>query len=249
MTCGQFSLLGAKGDQAAAYFLRCKSWRCKRCGPRKVRRTIGLIQAGMAAGFIRFATFTAPGDEDTDASFREATRRWKRLRLRIERRWGKFEYFIVVEPQKRGHAHLHVLIRGPRFLPQRQLARMAAECGFGRVADIRQGQTYLPGYLAKYLTKTLDLTPAQAGRYFRRVRMSRRWAEKTSWDPEHKWERWWILDAPPIVAALEARRRGYQVVHFDVDRHEPPAMLGRIVQWLHTLIGYRSSGFWSNPAA
>lgn len=249
MTCGEFSLLGTDGKEAAAYFLRCKTWRCKRCGPKKVRRTIAIIQAGMAAGFIRFATFTAPGDEDPTASFREATTRWKRLRLRIERRWGKFEYFIVVEPQKRGHAHLHVLIRGPRYLPQRQLAAMARECGFGRVADIKQGHRRLAGYLAKYLTKTLDLTPADAGKYFRRVRMSRGWVDQPAWEPERHWSRWWILDAPPVAAALEARRHGLKVVHFDVDGHEPPAMLGRIVQWLRDLRGYRSSGFWSNPAA
>lgn len=249
MTCGQFSLLGATGDEAAAYFLRCKSWRCKRCGPRKVKRTIAVIQAGMAAGFIRFATFTARGEEDADASFREATRRWKRLHLRIQRRWGKFEYFIVVEPQKRGHAHLHVLIRGPRFIPQRQLARIAAECGFGSVADIREGKAYLARYLAKYLSKTLELTQAQAGRYFRRVRMSRHWVEKTTWEPDHRWERWWILDVPPVLAGFEAHRRGYHVVHFDTDGHEPPTMLGRIVQWLHTLAGYRSAGFWSPPGS
>jgi hypothetical protein len=248
MTCGAFSLLGTDGTEAGVYFLRCKSWRCRRCGPKKVRRTIAIIQAGMAAGFIRFATFTARGDEDPTTSFREATRRWKRLALRIERRWGKFEYLIVVEPQKRGHAHLHVLIRGRRFLPQRHLARMAQECGFGRVADIKAGHPQLAGYLAKYLTKTLEMTPANAGKYFRRVRMSRGWVDQPAWAPERRWERWWILDVPPIVAALDARRHGLRVVHVDADGHEPPTVLGRIVQWLRSLRDYRSSGYWSNPA-
>jgi hypothetical protein len=247
VTCGQFSLLGSDGKEAGVYFLRCKSWRCRRCGPRKVRRMIAIIRAGMAAGHIRFMTLTAPGDEDVGTSFRQATRRWKRLHLRIERRWGKFEYFIVVEPQQRGHAHLHVLIRGPRYLPQRQLGAMAQEVGFGRIVDIRAAHRQLPGYLAKYLTKTLGLTPAQSGRYFRRVRMSRHWVDALAWDGKRKWDRWWILDAPPIAAALEARRRGLRVVHFDTDGLEPPTMLGRIVQWLHSLRGYRSAGFWHPP--
>jgi hypothetical protein len=209
---------------------------------------MAIIAEGMATGVVRFATFTSPGDEDVATSFALLTRRWKRLSLRIERRWGPFEYFIVVEPQKRGHAHIHVLIRGQRYLPQRQLAQMAYECGFGRVTDIRAGHKYLTRYLAKYLTKTLELTPGRVGKYFRRIRMSRHWVEQVAWEPERRWNRWWILDAPPIAAALEARRLGFRIIHCDGDRLEPPTTLGRIVQWLKTLRGYRSSGFWINPA-
>lgn len=249
MSCGDFTLLGTDGCEAGAYFLRCKSWRCKRCGPKKVRRVMAQIQAGMSSGFIRFATFTAPGDEDAAASYRQLTKRWKRLALRIARRWGKFEYLLVVEPQQRGHAHLHVLIRGPSFLPQPQLARMAAECGFGRVTHIKAAHRRLPVYLAKYLTKTLPMRPAQAGRYFRRVRMSRGWVDEPAWQPERRWTHWWILDVPPIAAALDAHKKGYIVVHVDLDRHEAPTTLGRIVQWLRTIRGYRSSGFWKYPAA
>ncbi|MCV0403786.1 MAG: hypothetical protein K5924_08750 [Chloroflexi bacterium] len=207
------------------------------------------IKVGMAGGFIRFATFTAPGNEDVMTSYQLATKRWKTLQLRMQRRWGKFEYLIVVEPQKRGHAHLHVLIRGQRFLPQRQLSQMAVESGFGRITDVRAGHPRLVGYLAKYLTKTLQLGPAQAPKYFRRVRMSRGWlVDEPAWEPAHRWTSWWILDAPPLAAALDARRHGYNVVEWEVDRWERETLLGRCIQWLRTVRGYRSRGF-CRPAA
>ncbi len=250
MTCGQFSLLGTDNQDAAVFFLRCKRWACKRCGPRKVRRAIAQMQAGMARGQIRFITLTSPGDEDVVTSYAEITRRWKRFALRVARRWGKFEYFVVVEPQKRGHAHLHVIIRGERFMAQRVLSAMARECGFGRVVDIRRpARRQLAGYLSKYLTKTLELPNVRAQRYFRRIRASRGWVDEPPWQPERRWDSWWILDVSPSVAARNAQQHGLNVIHVESDGHEVPPPLGRIVQWLRSLRGYRSSGYWQNPAA
>ena len=250
MSCGAFSLVGTDGREAGVYFLPCKRWTCKRCGPRKVRRAIAQMQAGMARGQVRFVTLTSPGDEDVFTSYDQATRRWKRLALRIERRWGAFEYFLVVEPQKRGHAHLHVIIRGERYMPQRVLAAMARDCGFGRITHIKvPARRQLAGYLSKYLTKTLDLPNVRAPRYFRRVRMSRGWVDEPAWEPERRWDSWWILDASPALAAVNVRQHGLIVVHVDHDAHERSSLPGRIVQWLRSVRGYRSAGFWANAAA
>ncbi len=164
MSCGAFSLVGVEGKEAGIYPLRCKRWSCPACGPRKARATIARIQAGMNLGPTRFFTLTSPGGDSADESYAEFSARWKRMHQRMVRRFGKFEYLAVVEPQKRGAAHVHVVYRGP-FIPQAWLSRAAAECGFGRIADIRRSHRQLTSYLAKYLTKQLasQATPGAEG--------------------------------------------------------------------------------------
>ena len=84
-----------------------------------------------------------------------------------------------------------------------------AECGFGRIADIRRSNPRLVTYLAKYLTKELaaaagDQTARRAGppKYFRRVRWSRGWC---TWSRREasRWERWWFVDAVPSHSAID----------------------------------------------
>ena len=94
-------------------------------------------------GTYRFFTITSPGREDAETTYRELPRRWKRLHERIARRFGRIEYVTVVEAQKRGAAHLHVVYRG-RYIPQPWLSRAAAASGFGPIADIRRPAA-LPG--------------------------------------------------------------------------------------------------------
>jgi hypothetical protein len=178
------------------------------------------VRAGMALGAVRFFTLTSPGNEDAETSYALFPARWKRFHERVARRFGRIEYLGVVEPQKRGAAHIHVVYRGP-YVPQAWLARTAAECGFGRIADIRRSNPRLVTYLAKYLTKELaaaagDQTARRAGppKYFRRVRWSRGWC---TWSRREasRWERWWFVDAVPSHAAIDARHRGYKVVELD----------------------------------
>jgi len=242
--CGNFSLVGVSGSECCVVGMRCKRWSCQYCGARKVRSTVARIRAGMRLGSCRFFTLTAPGDEDPEDSLAEFAARWKRFRMRLERRFGRIEYLGVVELQKRGSPHIHVVYRGP-FIPQAWLSRAAAESGFGKIADIRRSNPNLSRYLAKYLAKDLTAAgadgaePVKLPPYFRRVRWSRNWCvwEKRKRHP--RWRDWWIADAVPAHAAIDAARRGLTVREVVADNWAARFELRRPVRWLRSLVGYR----------
>ena len=246
MNCGAFSHVGVTGSEVGIYPLRCKSWSCPVCGRKKARATIARVKAGMGLGSCRFLTLTSPAGESGEDSYLRFPARWKRFHMRLERRFGRIEYVAVVEPQKRGAAHVHVVYRGP-FIPQAWLSRAAAASGFGRIADIRRSHPKLMSYLAKYLAKGLDPEASAAGRrsqklpkYFRRVRWSSRWSPP--WTPRaHRtsWTSWWIADVGQVHAAIDARGRGYEVTELVIGEASPGLCLIRIVRWLKTLSGYR----------
>jgi hypothetical protein len=141
------------------------------------------------------------------------------------------EYFAVVERQKRGAAHVHMVYRGP-YIPQAWLSRAAEDSGFGRVADIRKAPPNIAGYLAKYLVKDVADGVRSLPRYFRRVRVSRGWSD---WRPparERQYRDWWVVDARPEHAALSAQRRGFLVVQVASDRQEASFQPDRVPRWL-----------------
>jgi hypothetical protein len=165
----------------------------------------------MRVGRVRFVTLTSPGDEDAATSYAELPKRFHRLMARIQRRFGTVEYYAVVEAQRRGAAHIHMVYRG-HYIPQPWLSRAARECGFGKVADIRKAPPNIAGYLAKYLTKDLSNGTSAPPRYFRRVRVSRGWSDWQAPARERPYTEWWAVDARLDHAVLSAQRRGYLVV-------------------------------------
>ncbi len=226
MNCGRDSLVGLRATDRPGYrgeagvFRRvCKRWACSRCGPRKVKREIARCRRGMQVGFVRFATFTSPGGEDAATSYAQFPKRWHRLMARIQRRFGPIEYYAVVERQKRGAAHIHMVYRGP-YIPQAWLSRAARECGFGRVVDIRKAPPNIANYLAKYLAKELADPKVAPPRYFRRVRVSQHWSDWKAPVRERPYEEWWMVNARPEHAALSAQRRGYLVVEVPKEPEE-----------------------------
>ena len=243
--CGGFSLVGVQGSQCGVYPLACKRWECRTCGQKKMRATIARIHKGMAGGgTCRFFTITSPGGEDTDTTYKQLPKRWKRLHERIARRFGRIEYVTVVEAQKRGAAHLHVVYRGP-FIPQRWLSRAAEAAGFGRIADIRRPPRAIAGYVAKYLAKDLgasgvrrpDGSAFRLPKYFRRVRFTPGWCEWARRPRSARWSTWYIADAPPAPTARSARARGLVVVEIALNgwKASPP---WRPVRWLTGFGGY-----------
>lgn len=167
--------------------------------------------AWTALGPCRFITVTSPGDEDHATSYAAFSKRWRRLHERIRRRFRTIEYLLVLEPQKRGAAHLHMVYRGP-FIPQRWLSRAAEQSGFGRIADIRLA----PSTIAIYITKSLNLElsdPSLAPPpFFRRVRWSRHWSDWVRPTPTRAWSSWFVVYAVPAIAAEIAASLGFTVV-------------------------------------
>jgi hypothetical protein len=122
----------------------------------------------------------------------------------------------VVELQRRGSPHLHVIVRGP-FIPFPWLARAARDVGFGRIVDICRPKPGLAGYLTKSLGPGTsgDLLPS----HFHRVRWSRGWSAPVARRVRRAWPTWLVAFAGPRRAAASAVARGYRVVELV---HGPP---------------------------
>lgn len=101
---------------------------------------------------------SAPGDL---ASWNAtAAAAWNRLRLSLSRLSPGLEFFRVVEVQKRGALHLHVIVWADAPLLVGQVHAAALAAGFGCVLDlrpIRSGRDARhAAYVAKYATKASD---------------------------------------------------------------------------------------------
>jgi hypothetical protein len=229
--CGRFTVLGPiDGSLAKCGHRRllCDGLRCSRCLPRRLRAVRARIaEIATQYGLTRFATLTldpkkiAPGVR-SDRYLRNC---WRKMRVSLERRYGKTVHFIsVVEFQKSGVAHLHVLFG--MFIPQAWLSEAWQSVGGGEIVDIRYVEIRnIAAYLTKYLTTskvghTLSLLPPRA-RIFstsRGLRLSRA-AGNSGWWLARKHitylhmhssnpiaERFEILDEgrPPVLMSYQA---------------------------------------------
>jgi hypothetical protein len=207
MRCGFSSVVGFQGGTCVVLPMRCHTWRCPRCGPVRRLAEEARIRAGLVPGETCLFTVTSPPDESPSASYQAFPRRWKRLHRTLVRLLGRFEYAAVVEPQRRGAAHVHVLARvAPPTTAS--LRHAALNAGFGRVVHVRPSHGGHPAYLGKGLTGPL----ADAPSHFRRVRYSRHWAPRPDTQWGRSWANWAVTDAPPPIVAAQLRARGYEVV-------------------------------------
>jgi hypothetical protein len=209
-------LVGIDGSSAGVYPLRCRRWRCPSCGSRKVDQTRKRIRAGLGLGGTWFLTLTSPGDESPADSFERLSRRWKAFHLRLTRLVGDVEYAAVVELQRRGNPHLHVLIRGP-LVSRSWVGGAALAVGFGEQSDA----TSMPPGIAGYLTKAIgpgtdgDALPT----HFRRVRFSLGWSLPVRRRARRLWQAWHIAFADTRRTAISAVQRGYRLIELV---HGPP---------------------------
>lgn len=125
--------------------------------PASVQRTRSnirrLIDANVAQydEMEKFLTLTF----DRDVSREEAMTEFKQFVQRLKYYYGsKFKYIGVIELQKSGRIHFHVILFGLPYIRQKELDKIWDN---GRV-DIRAVTDYkdLSGYVVKYIQKTLS---------------------------------------------------------------------------------------------
>jgi hypothetical protein len=161
----------------------CRAHRASRCVPcsERYRRLLVRIAESRSASAHRghgsFLTLTAPGEHEharwipgrpggggpCDCRVGDlaewnaaAGQAWNRLRLGLSR-LCPFEYFRVVEVQKRGALHLHVLLWSAEPLPRGQVQELALAAGFGCQIDLSPlSPKRHAHYAAKYATKATD---------------------------------------------------------------------------------------------
>ena len=172
--------------------LLCQCYRCERCRPRKLRRVRSRIaDIATEKKLLRFVTLTLdpkkiPEEERSDKYLRET---WRKMRVLLARRFGSSIHFVaVLEFQKSGIAHLHVLVGV--YIPQEWLSSAWQSVGGGKIVDIRYVDVHrIAGYLTRYLAgdkveHTLSLLPVRA-RIFSCSRSILLWGKKEKTD-------WWL---------------------------------------------------------
>jgi hypothetical protein len=135
--------------------LRCKSWTCPRCRPRRQRKLKWQAAAGKPVTFITLTCNPALHESPGEAA-RAMTKAWRAARRAIEKHYGKTkgEYLTVVEATKRGWPHLHVLTTR-RWIDQPWLAALWQKLTGAHIVDIRRvtNDRMAASYVAKYLGK------------------------------------------------------------------------------------------------
>ena len=195
--CGNFSVVGpVKGKPGMFGYssLFCKSYRCNRCRNPKLKKVRSRIaEIASEHKLRRMATLTLD-PERIPRKYRNKTDRyirslWRMMRVLLSRECGKSLSFVgVLEFQKNGNAHLHVLLG--QYIEQEWLSKAWQSIGGGKVVDIRfvdvhRVSAYLSVYLAGDKVKlTLELLPLRA-RIFTTSRSIVLWGKK-------KASGWWL---------------------------------------------------------
>jgi len=173
-SCGRWSMRGEMENGTAKYVrLGCKAWTCLRCGPKKARRVRhGIIEQAQKLDLRRFLTLTLdPRKCTAEESIEHIRDAWRKFRVSLQRHLGRSVSFIaVVEMQKNGYAHLHVLIG--HYVRQQWISAAWSAVGGGRMVDIRQVDIQrISAYVSKYMSKEMLLNHRAAK--YRRYTTSR----------------------------------------------------------------------------
>ena len=171
--CGSYTLVGpVKGQlgKLAHRRLFCKSLRCPYCRRPKLKNLRARIaQLAHQLQLRRFVTLTLDPKRLSDRKHTDRYIRqcWRKMRVSLERKFGKTVQFIgVLEFQKSGVAHLHLLVGV--YIPQDWLSTAWESIGGGKNVDIRYVDIHrVTAYLTAYLVgekieHTLGLLPPRA---------------------------------------------------------------------------------------
>jgi hypothetical protein len=171
--CGNFIVVGPVKDKPGTCGhnrLLCDSLRCLHCRTKRAKYIRSRI-AELADKYQlkRFVTLTldpkrVPDQQRSDRYLRDC---WRKMRVLLQRKFGESVRFIaVLEYQKSGMAHLHVLVGV--YIPQDWLSGAWQSIGGGRIVDIRYVDVHrVSAYVTPYVVGakidlTLHLLPARA---------------------------------------------------------------------------------------
>jgi len=222
MYCSEGILVKHEAGKSSARILQCRRWSCPLCQPDRQRQ---LVAKGISGHPNRFITLTVNPAVGTDPVHRahllvDAFRKVRRAAMR-EFKLKHFEFLAVLEAQKSGEPHLHVLARF-RWIDQAWLSeQMRLHIG-APICDVRKitSTAQAAGYVAKYCGKE----PIRFGtlkRYWSsRGYESGRWlAERPISDGPPRWERrnqsldGWLETQRWLGHTVEQDRRWFVSLH------------------------------------
>ena len=94
------------------------------------------------------------------------TRAWHEPRRWIVKKYGSFVFLRILEFQKSGRPHLHILIKGVSYISQKKLSEMWVKYGGGYVwirKILPNGRINAIRYVLKYVTKFLASNDVRYG--------------------------------------------------------------------------------------
>jgi hypothetical protein len=116
--------------------------------------------------FFKFLTLTLDGNEwrknhSIEYAEQEIKKNWNKLRSAIIKKYGKFEYIWVMESQKDGYPHMHVVMIGKSISPpdiKEWIYKLwkSYGMGFSFIKQVYGGTGGITAYITKYITKELQ---------------------------------------------------------------------------------------------
>lgn len=211
--CGKLSLRGLPPDiPTLAKFVgvTCKCWNCPRCGHRKAnryRKAIGQLAEAHRLSILLTLTLD-PKKLNGEDSTRYINRLFRHFRTYLKRKLHRAPTYIrILEHQKNGNAHVHILLNG--YVPQEWISNAWASLGGGQIVDIRRvTMRSVSHYLSKYLTKQMLLS---APKRSRRVTTSR----GLKLNPKILSEWTWTLVSVPVGRLYEFYWKNATDVSYD----------------------------------
>lgn len=248
-------LFGRDTKRKKAIVLRsaCKLWSCEPCGARKAKKWIAKVVNGVnkIGGQWYFATLTARADRRTpEKSLEDLRKGFFKLRKRIIRKFGKFEYVRIYHHHKSGAYHMHLIMNAPiptKLIPATEAKRehhyckylkdTSVACGLGFMADYQllrstAGAAY---YVAKYLTESIGVNSQGWAKNVHRIRTSNNFPKLPDLTKESEidWEYMQGHNHLWMRAHLAADE-GYKLY----GSHGEPMTAQGMVKWMRKLQGH-----------
>jgi len=172
--CGKKAVAGKidlNGKKVYAYNrLKCKTWGCPECGPKKaIKLQKAIEEKAKEKDLTRLLTLTLdpktiPPGVDRIKFIRNILRKF---RVYLKRKYGSnIAYISVIEYHKSGIPHLHILVN--RYIPQRWISKSWEALGGGRIAHIERVADLgrVGRYVVKYMTKEAILSSPKGTRRY-----------------------------------------------------------------------------------
>lgn len=220
--CNEALAVKTDGKSKTAVTLRCRSWTCEECADLRHRQLVAEGICGSPRVFITITSKRVSTKTPIQAA-RELAHAWRKLRLRIMRKygWKKLPFLCVFQATKLGWPHLHILARCG-YIDQRWLSAQMDDLTGSPIVDIRllKNRSQAVAYAARY-----------CGRETERFGTTKRYWQSQDYDlrpepppkedyaPGVKWER--------LVEALDRwvtsqSRQGWHA--WQVSRHKAVAV-------------------------
>ena len=156
--CGKGTVLvmNERQDSFTVIPVRCRSWKCPRCGPPLRAQWAHRIAEARPERFLTVTTdskrFSSPAQayEHLRIAFPVLIRQLRKLKI-------GFEYCAIWEPTEQGYPHIHIAQKG-NYVPKKLLSALWDQLGCGPIVDIQAIKHR--GHTAKYVTKYMTAAAA-----------------------------------------------------------------------------------------